>query len=293
MRFAQAVVDSLSLGGSYALLGVGFAIVYSVANLVNWAHGALITIGAYMMLLLTNAGVGFGWVIPGVLVTGAVAAVLMERIAFRPVRGAHPMTMLITSYALAEIIQLALQVFVSPQTLGVRLPGLLSKTVHVWGLRVGVPELMSYGATGILLAGLAVFLRATRTGLAMQAAAEDFTTTRLMGVRANRVIATAFALSGTVAGMSAVLLVADGGTVSPNMGTAPVIVAFIAAAIGGFGSLVGAGMAGLAYAVIQTFMQSYLPAGVAGYQDAFVWVCLLGVLMWRPRGLLGRQYVRA
>jgi branched-chain amino acid transport system permease protein len=289
----QVLIDALSLGGTYALLALGFAIPVSILNLINWAHGELIALGGYTALWLTLGGVPFVWVVPCVIVATLLAAVVLERIGFRPVRGAHPMTLLLTSFALSQLIRLVLQLFVSGRAKGVQLPEVLSESIAIGSLRIAVPQLLSLAATVAVLATLPWFLRHTRMGIAMRAAAEDFSITRLMGVRADRVIAAAFAVSGALAGISAILLVAQRGTVHPAMGADPVIIAFVAAAIGGLGSLGGAAMAGLIYAFIETLLEAYLPGDVVAYQAALVWVCLIVILSWRPYGLLGKDLSRA
>jgi branched-chain amino acid transport system permease protein len=292
VQVLQVAIDALSLGGTYALLALGFAVLVNILNLINWAHGELITVGGYTALWLTTSGVPFVWVVPAVIAVSVTAALLLERLGFRPVRGAHPMTLLLTSFALSQLIRLVLQVFVSAQSKAVRLPDVLSESLALGSLRVGVPQLLSLSATLAVLLTFPWFLRRTRTGIAMRAAAEDFPVTRLMGVRANRVVAAAFAVSGALAGISAILLIAQRGTVNPGMGADPVIIAFVAAAIGGLGSLGGAAMAGFLYALIETVLQAYLPGGVAAYQSALVWVCLIVILSWRPYGLLGRDLAR-
>lgn len=281
----EVLVNTVSLGGTYALLALGLAVVFSMMRLVNFAHGELMTITGYTMFFCLSAGLP--WVaLAGVGIgAAAIAAVLMERIAFRPFRDANPMTLLLTSLAISLLLQVLFQDFISARAKGVPVPDAISGSVQLGPINIGTIQLISATTSLAMLFLLTVFFRRAKLGISMRAAAEDFAVTRLMGVRANRVIAAAFALSGLLAGVAGVLWVAQRGTVDPLMGFTPVLKAFTAAIIGGLGSLTGAVAAGFLLGFFEVGLQTYLPQDALKYRDALVWVLVIAVLLWRPHGL--------
>jgi branched-chain amino acid transport system permease protein len=287
----QNVIEALSLGGLYALIALGIALIFGIVRLVNFAHGEIIMVGAYMIYVLQ----GFGWPI---FVLGAVAgsvivAVAMDQVAFRPVRGADPSTLLITSFAVSVFIQSAVNLTATPEprALG-KLPEFLGNAVYIGSLRISVRTLLTTGTAVILLIALAIFLKRTRMGIYMRAAAEDFGMARLLGVRANVVIACAFALSGLLAGVVAVLLVFQTGTIVPTMGLLPVLIGFVATVLGGLGSPVGAALGGLLLGCLTIALQAALPEHLRLYRDAFVFALVIVVLLLRPQGLLAGRAAR-
>jgi branched-chain amino acid transport system permease protein len=285
----QQIVNALSLGGTYALLALGLAIVFSILRLVNFAHGELLTITGYAMLFLLGASLPFWLVVPLAVLAASVAAMLMERIAFRPVRGADPSSLLLTSLAVSIILQVIFQDTISARPRGLEIPSKLSESFVLGGIRIGVLQAISIAVTVVLLLLLTLFLRRTVVGIAMRAAAEDFSVTRLMGIRANRIIMAAFAASGLLAGVAGFLWVSQRGTVDPLLGFVPVLKAFIAAVIGGLGSLTGAVAAGFLLGSLEVMLQAYLPPSMSSYRDVFVWLFVLVILLWRPNGLFASR----
>lgn len=283
--FLEQTGNALSLGGIYALLAIGLAVVYSILGLINFAHGALMTLTGY--LLVAMAGLPFLLSAPLAVIVVMAAAVLLERIAFRPVRGASGATMLLTSFAVAVLLQLAFQLFISTRPQIVPLPALLTATVDLGGFAIGVNRLISVAVAVIVLLALNQFLKRTVLGLAMRAAAENFDVTRLMGIRANWVIATAFAISGLLAAVAAVLWIAQRSSVDPLMGLIPVLKAFIATTLGGLGSLQGAVWGGLLLGAIEIYLAAYLPPAALPYQGALTLAIVILVLVVRPQGLIG------
>ena len=285
----QQAVNALSLGGTYALLALGLAMVFSVLGLINFAHGELMTLSGYGLVLAAALGLPF---LPAVVLAVAVAmvsAVAMERIAFRPVRNASMATMLLTSFAVSVIIQVLFQNLISARPQPVPVPSALTGAVSIAGLDIGTIQLVSIAATVLLLAGLTLFLRRSLLGMAMRAAAVDFPVTRLMGVNANRVVAAAFAVSGLLAGVAGVLWVAQRGSVDPLMGFAPVLKAFIAVVLGGIGSLSGAVVGGFALGIIEVSLRALLPDDALPFRDAIALSLVIAVLLARPDGLVGRR----
>ena len=166
------------------------------------------------------------------------------------------------------------------------LPGVLTDNLAVAGLRIPILSIVTVVTAAVALAALALFFNRTPVGIQMRAAAESFTTARLLGVRANTVISVAFAISGLLAGLSAVLIVAKGGTVTAGMGTAPVLIGFVAVIIGGLGSLTGAVYGGYALGIVTVVLQVVLPLALLPYRDAFVFGAVLIVLTLRPQGFV-------
>lgn len=284
----QQAINALSLGSTYALLALGLAMVFSILGLVNFAHGELVTVAAYTMYLLNLEGVSFAFQVPAAIAAAGVTAVLMERVAFRPLRGASFLTLLFASFALSVIIQNVFLATISPRQKGVRLPDLFNEAISVGPYTIGWLQVITTATCVVALVGLTLFLRRSTQGLGMLAAAQDFQVTRLMGIPANRVIATAFAISGVLAGIAAVFILARRGTVEPSMGFNPVLKAFIASVIGGLGSLTGAVVGGLVLAAIEVGLDASLPNDVLGFRDAFALAVVIAILYFRPEGLLGR-----
>jgi len=284
----QQAINALSLGSTYALLALGLAMVFSILGLVNFAHGELVTVAAYTMYLLNERDIGFAVQVPSAILAACVAAVLMERIAFRPLRGASFLTLLFSSFAISVIIQNLFLSIISPRQKGVRLPDLFNEAVHVGPFTIGWLQVVTTVTCLAALVVLTLFLRRSTQGLGMLAASQDFQVTRLMGIPANRVIATAFAISGALAGVAAIFILARRGTVEPTMGFIPVLKAFIASVIGGLGSLSGAVLGGFVLAAIEVGLDASLPNDVLPFRDAFALAIVVAILYFRPQGLLVR-----
>jgi branched-chain amino acid transport system permease protein len=279
----QFLVDALTSGSFYALFALGIALIFGIMQLVNFAHGELIMVGAYTMFLTQ------GWPWPATLlltvVAVAVMALVMERAAFRPVRGANPATLLITSFAVSFLLQNVAQMIFTTLPKSADVVPLFRQSVSVGGLTVGWLSIVTILATAVLLSALALFMTRTRVGVQMRAAAEDFEMARLCGVRSNRVIATAFLLGGVLAGAGAILLVGQTGGISLGIGLTPVLFGFTAAAIGGLGSLPGAVVGGYLLGLATTLLQQFLPYELAGYRDAFLFLGVFALMALRPGGL--------
>jgi len=282
----QQVINAISLGGVYAMLALGLAIVFSIVRLINFAHGEIMTFGGYGIFL----SLAFGMPPLVALVVGLLAAVFialaMERTAFRAMRGADVVSLLITSFAISEILKVFFQNGISPRPVPIKFPSSWSGTYEVTGITIGVVPTVSVLVSLTSLAGLTYVLRRTSVGLAMRAAAEDLEMLRLLGVRANRIVATAFALSGLLAGAAAVIWTAQRGSVDPLMGFFPVLKAFIATVLGGLGSLGGAVIGGFVIGALEVLTQAFLPDTLAPYRDAIVLALVIAALLWRPNGLL-------
>ncbi|KAB2886515.1 MAG: branched-chain amino acid ABC transporter permease [Albidovulum sp.] len=287
----QQSMNALSLGGEYALLALGLAIVFSVMGLVNFAHGDMITFGGYAMFLVA-AGMGIAnpaLLLPVGVLSVVLFAMFLEKVAFKPVRGAPPTTGMLTAFGVSILIQNVALIFVGTRAKSVPTMDFLISNVTIGSVRIPVVQILETAVTVIAIALLVVFLRRTTIGMAMRAAARDVSTVRLMGVRADRVIATAFAISGFLAGLATVFVLARRGAVDPFMGFTPVLKAFVAAVIGGFGSLPGAVIGGLVLGVAEVMMQVVLPESMAGFRDAFIFTAVGVLLLVRPQGILGER----
>lgn len=280
----QNIINAISLGSLYALIALGMALIFGIMRLVNFAHGELLTVGGYFLVLA--AGPPWPVLLLASLVVVAVFALGMERVAFRPVRKADPATLLVTSFAVSFFIQnLAMLVF-GPLPRTTTVSQALIKSWSIGDISVARRDALTVVATAALLAGLGIFLTRTRLGVQMRAAAEDFSMARLLGVRVNKVIASAFAISGMVAALAAFVLVSQTGTVSPTMGLQPVLVGFVAMVLGGMGSLRGAVLGGFVLGFVTVALQSYLPLELRFYRDAFAYAAVILLLLVRPQGLI-------
>lgn len=286
-EFFQQLINSISLGGTYALIALGLAIVFSILHLVNFAHGELLTLSGYSMLGL--AALGLPWVVfaPLGIVTGIVAALLMERFAFRKVRNTSENTMLLTSFGLSIIVQALLQMLVSPRPKAIAQPAWLTQAIHVGTLTVQTRQILTIAITLLALVLLLLLIKRTNIGIAMRAAAEDFNATRLMGVSAHRVIAIAFAISGLLAGLAAVLSLTVRGSVDPSMGVKFTLMAFVANALGGIGNLLGAVAGGFLLGIMEVMLRVFLPVDISGFTDGFLFILVAFILIFKPKGLFG------
>lgn len=289
----QQTVNALALGGTYALLALGLAVVFSIMGLINFAHGELMTIAGYVLMYCGLAGIPFAVSVPLAVLAPMLAAMAMERVAFRPVRNASGATMLVTSFAVAMILQVLFQNLISARSQPVILPDVLSQSLTIGGLVIGVNKLFAILATIVMLIALELFMKKQKHGIAMRAAAEDFAIARLMGIRANTVISAAFALSGLLAGVAAVLWVSQRASVDPLMGFTPVLKAFIAAILGGLGSLRGAVAGGFVLGIIEVFLAAFLPSAWQEFREPIGLSLVVLMLILRPNGLIPAATLQA
>jgi branched-chain amino acid transport system permease protein len=312
----QQVVNALSAGSLYALMAVGLAMVFGILRLINFAHGDLMMIAAYLAVFCLGAGLPLAVAIPLVVLGTVVVGLLMERVAYRPIRGAPDVAMLLTSFAVGQILQngtlLTTRLAGKPTLIAFPSPDALNGVVTLGAITIPKVNVASFVAGIVLLGLLSVFVTRTNLGLSMRAAAEDLSAARLMGIKVNRVVATAFAIGAGLAAVAGLLYSVQAGQINPYMGFTPVLKAFIAAVIGGFGSISGAVLGGYVLGFlevlvtslagigdllpagsvppeIRTFLQQWLPSGLASWRDAVVFVVLILVLLVRPQGILGRR----
>jgi len=284
MENLQYAINALSLGGLYAVFALGVAMVFSIMRLINFAHGELIMLGGLALLVFAGLPTWLRIVLSAAVVIAAALA--MERIAFRPVRGARDETLMVTSFAVSFFI-VSLTIVIrgsTPVSVGI-LPE-LSSQVALGGLTVSVMDIVTIAVTTLCVIGLSLFLKKTSLGIQMRAAAENFKMARSLGVPANRVISLAFGISGILAFVGSLLLVSQTGLVSPTMGSGPVFTAFIATILGGMGSIAGAALGGYLLGILTIAFQAFLPISVSSYRDALVFTVLVVVLAVRPGGIV-------
>ena len=281
--FLQHVIDAITFGSQFALYALGIALIFGIMGLINFAHGELIMVGAYTIVLISRPG----WpiVLIATLAVTIVFALGMERIAFRPLRGADPPTLLIASFAVSYGLQNLAILIEGSAPKGTHLSTWLSESYQISSISVPKLDIVTVAVTIVLLTGLGLFLQRTRMGVQMRASAEDFRMARILGVRANTVISMAFGISGLLAGVGAYLLVAQTGEVSPDVGSNPLLFAFVATVLGGIGSLRGAVVGGYVLGAIFVGLQSYLPLELRSYRDAFAFAAVIAMLLVRPQGL--------
>ena len=293
----QILFDALSLGSLYALGALGIALIFGVMRLVNFAHGDYISFCVFALLWpsIDAAAIVFLGklptilLVPLILLIGAGLSVLSEILVFRRFRNANPATMMIASFALGFVIKYFLLMLYSSRPKSIDLWSNLSQQVEILGARIPPLQVITIVVTIVILLALTAFLKRTRFGLEMRAAAENFTMARMLGVRANRVIMLAFAVSGMLAAAIGLILVTQTGTVDINMGANLMLVAFVATVIGGLGSLPGAVVAGYLIGGATVLMQVILPPDARPFRDAFVYGAVIVMLIWRPNGLFSSK----
>ena len=282
----QFLIDVLSLGGAYALMALGLVIVYGILRLVNFAYGELIMVAGYTLYLLNGSALPWLVMAAAAIVMAVVTGLATDYVAFRPVRAKSVTAVLITSFAFSTQLQNAALLFMSPRPRNVPLPDIFSETVQFAGVITPARNLITIAAAVILLALFAWLMRRSVLGIAMRAAATHFTMARMLGVPANLIISSAFALSGLLAGLVALLWLGRIGTVAPGIGLEPLLIAFIATVLGGMRSLQGAVLGGFLLAFIDTGLNYTLPQDLLKFRDAFTFSLVILILLWRPEGLL-------
>lgn len=295
--FLQHLVDGLSLGAVYALIALGYALVYGVLRFINFAHGEIFMVGAYAGCLV---GAKFGERAPGgawgavvltlaaAMAVAAALGVLVERLAYRPLRDRPKINVLITAIGMSLLLQNLVQAAfgATPRAFPDLLSPLETRSFEIRGVFVTTEQILAAAATPLLLGGLWFAVQRTRTGLALRALAQNRRAAALMGVNEDRVIAFTFALGSALAAAGGVLYAMSYQKVDPYMGLLPGVKAFVAAVIGGIGSLTGAVLGGLILGLAEVFAAAN--ETLSGYRDGIAFALLILLLLFRPTGLLGK-----
>jgi branched-chain amino acid transport system permease protein len=283
----QQIINGLTLGSLYALIAIGYTMVYGILRLINFAHGDVLMVGCYFAWF---GAVQFGlpwWVaLMGSMVLTALLGVLIDQGAYRPLRQAPRISALITAIGVSFFLEnLGLVVFGGRPKAFAR-PEFFNQ-VFEWGelrllsLSIWVPLL-----TAVILAGLLLMLYRTRLGMAMRALSRDLVTVRLMGIDTDRVVAATFAIGSALAAIGGVFWAMKYPQINPLMGVMPGLKAFVAAVLGGIGNVVGAVAGALRLGMCEILLVAAWPE-LAGYRDALAFVLLIGILLFRPRGIMG------
>lgn len=282
----QNLVDGLGRGSIYALLALGVAVIFGVMHLLNFAHGELITVAGYVSFWMLREGWSWYLVAPAIVVSAILASLLIERVAFSRVRGASEFTLLLTSFGVHFVVSALFLLYVSASVKTFDRPGWVTDTYSIGSLNVEVFDTVVIVVTALTLLATTYVLQRTMFGLALRAAAADFDTARLMGVRSDSVIRGAFALSGFLAGIAGVFWLMRSGSTSPTEGIDPMLKGVLAALIGGLGSLRGAVLGGFVLGVAEVLLRSRLPDGVASLTEGVVFVLIALLFIFRPQGLI-------
>ncbi|MBM6614390.1 branched-chain amino acid ABC transporter permease [Desemzia sp. RIT804] len=284
--FIQQMINGLSLGSIYALIALGYTMVYGIIKLINFAHGDIYMVGAFVGYTMINSfGMGFFPALVTAMALSALLGVLIERIAYKPLRNATRIAVLITAIGVSYLLQNGMLYFYGA---GVRaFPQVLeNKLYSVGGIKVSQIQLMIFGTTFILMILLQFIVQKTKMGKAMRAVSTDASAAQLMGINVDNTISFTFFLGSSLAGAAGVLVGLYYNTIDPMMGVAPGLKAFVAAVLGGIGIIPGAMIGGLTIGIIETMVSAY---GNSMIRDAVVYGILILILIIRPAGILGKH----
>ena len=284
--FLQQLINGLSLGSIYALIALGYTMVYGIIKLINFAHGDIYMLGAYIGYLVITYG-NFGF-IPALLIamiSCSVIGMIIEKIAYKPLRNATRIAALITAIGVSFFLEYTTMYVMSPNVR--TFPTVLANEVFTFGgIRLSMQQIMIFATTISLMLLLQFIVKKTKIGRAMRAVSVDADAARLMGINVNAVISFTFAIGSALAGAAGVLVGIYYNSINPLMGVIPGLKAFIAAVFGGIGIIPGAMFGGFTIGVIESLVSGY---GSSLYKDAVVYAILILILIIRPTGLLGKK----
>ncbi len=280
----STLINGLSLGGIYAMIALGYTMVYGIAKMLNFAHGDIIMVGGYLIYVFmatNNPLLAVGLACVGCLILG----ITIEKIAYKPLRGASPLAVLITAIGVSYLLQSLAQIIF----------GSASKMVTVYefgavkllGVTMQVSSLVTLAVTVVVMVALTLFVKCTRLGRAMIAVSEDKSAAQLMGINVNGIITITFAIGSVLAALAGLFYLLKAPNVSNTMGAMPGIKAFTAAVIGGIGSIPGAMLGGILLGIVESI--SYKITAIAPYTDAIEFSILIVILLVRPTGFLGKK----
>lgn len=286
--FLQQITNALSLGSIYALTAIGYTIVYGILRLINFAHGDLLMLGAYIAgIVFSKLLLPFPVAIIVSVIFTALIAVTIERLAYRPLRNTTEETTLITSFAVSILLQnLAMMIF-TPQPQKFDIPKSLQTIYNVGNVTFTNMKILIIVLSIVLMIALTLFIKKSKMGIAMRATAENMNAATLMGVDINSIVRMAFIIGSSLAAVAGLMLGGQYGRVAPFMGFVPGLKAFVAAVIGGIGNIPGAAVGGFLLGIGEVLFVGLLPAQYSEFRDAFVFIVLILVLLVKPTGLFG------
>ena len=284
MEILSTFINGLSLGGIYAMIALGYTMVYGIAKMLNFAHGDIIMVGGYVIYVFMLFSNPILAILMAVLFC-VLLGVLLEKIAYKPLRGASPLAVLITAIGVSYLLQSLAQIIF----------GSANKMVIVYdfgavkflGANVQISALLTLGVALVVMAALTLFVKYTRLGRAMIAVSEDKGAAQLMGINVNRIITVTFAIGSALAALAGLFYLFKAPSISSTLGAMPGIKAFTAAVIGGIGSIPGAMLGGLLLGRVESV--SYKITAIAPYTDAIAFSILILILLVRPTGFLGKK----
>lgn len=288
MSFINYLINGVSLGSVYAIIALGYTMVYGIAKMLNFAHGDIIMIGSYVVFV-TVSSMGLPPVLGVLLAVAActLLGVVIERVAYKPLRSASPLAVLITAIGVSYLLQNVALLIWGADTKS------FSNVISLPSLKLAGGSIVITGVTivtiigGILImAGLMLFISKTKTGQAMLAVSEDKGAAQLMGINVNKTISVTFAIGSGLAAIAGVLLCSAYPSLTPYTGAMPGIKAFVAAVFGGIGSIPGAFIGGIVLGILEIFGKAYISSQMA---DAIVFGVLIVVLVVKPTGILGKN----
>ena len=289
--FLQHLANAVSLGSLYALVAIGYTMVYGILRLINFAHGDLLMLAAYVVYY-SHGMFRFPWpasITLSILVTCGLG-IAVERAAYRPLRDSPRTTILISAIGVSFLLEnLGLVIFGGrPQSFPLPRAFDIGNATQIGGVTVENITFAIPAVTLVLLYALIHVVHKTKTGMAMRAVARDFDTARLMGIDVDRIVATTFALGSVLAAVGGMMWAMKFPQINPLMGMMPGMKCFIAAVFGGIGNIAGAVAGGFILGVAEIMIVAFLPS-VSGYRDAFAFIILIGTLLLRPSGLVGEK----
>ena len=283
MDFLITLVNGLSLGGIYAMIALGYTMVYGIAKMLNFAHGDIIMVGGYAILVFLSINPVLAIIFS--VIFCVLLGILVEKAAYKPLRGASPLAVLITAIGVSYFLQSLAQIVFGASPKYVIIADLGS--VSIGGISISVATIITLVASLIIMTGLTLFVKYTKTGRAMLAVSEDKDAARLMGVNVNNIIMITFAIGSALAALAGLFSLLRVPTIMPTYGALPGIKAFTAAVIGGIGSIPGAMLGGILLGVVECISNS-IPA-VAPYTMAIEFAILIVILLVKPTGILGKK----
>lgn len=283
--FMTTLIDGLSLGSIYALIALGYTMVYGIAKMLNFAHGDIIMVGAYAILTTLNLGGHPILAAVVAIIVCTLMGVITEKVAYKPLRGASPLAVLITAIGVSYLLQSVAQLIFGSKSQTVTIANF--GTVKLGSAEISVSTLLTLGIGALIMISLQLFVKKTRLGRAMLAVSEDRGAAQLMGVNVNMIITITFAIGSALAAFASLFYLMQIPSVSPTLGAMPGIKAFTAAVIGGIGSIPGAMLGGMLLGVVEKISLS-IPI-LAPYTTAVEFALLIVILLVRPIGLLGKK----
>ncbi len=281
----STLINGLSLGSIYALIALGYTMVYGVAKMLNFAHGDVIMVGAYALFVFVAMTGNIWLAILIAIVICTLLGVLIEKIAYKPLRSASPLAVLITAIGVSYFLQSIAQLIFGARPQPVVFPEL--GRIPIGDTQINISTLLTLFVSVIIMAGLTVFIKYSKTGRAMLAVSEDKGAAQLMGVNVNAIISVTFAIGSCLATFASIFYLMQIPTVEPTLGSMPGIKAFTASVIGGIGSIPGAMIGGILMGLIENISLSIGP--LASYTVAIEFSILILILLVKPTGLLGKK----